>query len=157
MQTDRTSILLVLNFEDNMSETNTKIDWDVLDGLAASYVGYVEDAAVIRKDPSKGIAEDVRVPFTKPVFNVQNAADAGAAFDLLGAGAFNGLLNYASDLKRRGNVAQIERARLTADPLKKELKTLGAFDFSEADQERYVEFRRSGLSSKQALGKIIAG
>jgi hypothetical protein len=117
----------------------------------------VEDAAVIRKDPAKGIAEDVRVPFTKPVFNVQNATDAQSAFETLGAAAFNGLLNYAADLKRRGNVAQVERARLTADPLKKELKTLGAFDFSEADQERYVEYRRAGMSSKQSLGKLIAG
>ena len=140
-----------------MANESTKVNWDVLDNLAASYVGYVEDAALIRKDPSKGIAEDHRIPFTKPVFNVQSAQDASAAFDLLGAGAFNGLLNYASDLKRRGNVAQVERAKLTADPLKKELKTLGAFDFSEADQERYVEYRRAGSSSKQALAKIIAG
>ena len=138
-----------------MSEN--KVNWDVLENLSASYVGYVEDAAVIRKDPAKGIAEDVRVPFTKPVFNVQNATDAQSAFETLGAAAFNGLLNYAADLKRRGNVAQVERARLTADPLKKELKTLGAFDFSESDQERYVEYRRAGMSSKQALGKLIAG
>lgn len=140
-----------------MSTESTKVNWDVLESLAAPFVGYVEDAAVIRKDPSKGITEDHRIPFTKPVWNVQDIEQAAAAFELLGAGAFNGLLNYASDLKRRGNVAQVERARLTADPLKKELKTLGAFDFSEADQERYVEYRRAGSSSKQALAKIIAG
>jgi len=134
-----------------------KINWDVLDGLSGSYVTYVSDTATIRKDPAKGIHDDVSVPFTKPVFMIGSETDASAAFKALGQDAFNGLLNYASDLKRRGNVAQIERARLTADPLKKELKTLGSFDFSEADQNAYVEFRRSGLSAKQALGKLLAG
>jgi len=140
-----------------MSDVSTKVDWDVLSNLAAGFVGYVEDAAVIRKDVSKGIAEDVKVPFTKPVFNVQDASAAGEAFTLLGAPAFNGLLNYAADLKRRGNVAQVKRAELTADPLKKELKTLGAFDFDEAAQNSYVEYRRSGMSAKQSLAKLIAG
>jgi len=138
-----------------MSES-TKVDWDVLSGLAASFIGYMDDEAIIRKDPAKGIAEDVRVPFTKPVFNVSSPEEASAAYVALGAPAFNGLLNYAADLKRRGNVAQVERARLTADPLKKELKTLAAFDFTEAAQDKYVELRRSGMAQKQALAAILA-
>ncbi|MGH7275006.1 MAG: hypothetical protein ACREIQ_11195 [Nitrospiria bacterium] len=137
-----------------MSEN--KVDWSVLDSLSAPFVGYVEDEATIRKDPSKGIAEDVKVPFTKPVWNVSDAEQASEAFTILGAGAFNGLLNYASDLRRRGNVAQVERARLTADPLKKELKQLAAFDFTEAAQDKYVELRRSGSSAKQALAAILS-
>ena len=134
-----------------------KINWDVLDAIKVSCVGYVSDEAVIRKDPAKGIAEDVRVPFTKPVFAASDDSEAVSIFAALGADAFNGLLNYAADLKRRGNVAQVERARLTADPLKKELKTLGSFDFDEAAQNMYVEARHSGMSAKQALAKILAG
>lgn len=132
-----------------------KINWDVLDGLKVSCVGYVNGEAMIRKDPAKGIAEDVPIPFTKPMFAAASDEDALAIYAALGADAFNGLLNYAADLKRRGNVAQIERAKLTADPLKKELKTLGSFDFDEAAQNAYVEARRSGKSAKQALASIL--
>ena len=133
-----------------------KINWDVLDAIDVSCVGYEAGEAVIRKDPAKGIAEDVRVPFTKPVFAVGSDADLSAVVAAIGFDALNGLLNYAADLKRRGNVTQVERARLTADPLKKELKTLGAFDFDEAAQNAYVEARKSGKSSKQALAAILA-
>jgi hypothetical protein len=134
-----------------------KVSWDVLDSLDAPYVAYKDGEAVIRKDPSKGIPEDVHAPFTKPVFAVESAEQAADAYMKLGAEAFNGLLNYAADLKCRGNVAQKKRAELTADPLKKELKTLGAFDFSDEDQNRFVEYRRSGLSAKQAIAKLLAG
>ena len=138
-------------------EKVAKVDWDVLDSLSASFVGYVSDEATIRKDPEKGILENVSVPFTKPVFNVASAEEASQAFTILGAPAFNGLLNYAADLKRRGNVAQLKRAELTADPLKKEIKNLGAFDFSAEAVDRYVELRKGGQSQKQALAVIIAG
>jgi hypothetical protein len=134
----------------------SNVDWSVLENLSGSFVGYAQDEAIIRKDPEKGIHEDVPVPFTKPVFNVTDAAGAQAAFEALGAAAFNGLLNYAADLKRRGNVAQQERAKLTADPLKKELKTLAAFSFSEEKQNVYVEKRRSGMSAQQALAAILS-
>ena len=135
-----------------------KINWDVLDGLSGSYVTYVSDTATIRKDPAKGIHDDVSVPFTKPVCSDDvSAAQWSEIYAAIGPQLCAATVNYAWDLKRRGNVAQVERARLTADPMKKELKTLGSFDFSEVDQNAYVEFRRSGLSAKQALGKLLAG
>ena len=133
------------------------VDWDVLGKLSdLPFVGYVTDKALIRRDPEKGIPEDVTPEFTKPVFAVATEEQAGACFKALGADAFNGLLNYAADLKRRGAVTQTERARLTADPLKKETKSLGALGFNEAKLNKYVEARRNGASPEQALALTIA-
>lgn len=131
------------------------INWDILGEVKASWVAHKSDKALIRKDPSKGISEDVTVPFTKPVFNIENTEQTVEAFELLGVDVFNGLLNYAADLRRRGNATQTERARLTTDPLKKELRSLAAFDFSEEQQNVYVEVRRNGLSQKEALASIL--
>lgn len=133
------------------------INWDVLGTVTGAFVSHVGDEAMIRKDPDKGIHEDVVVPFTKPVFAVASKEQASDLFDTLGADVFNGLLNYASDLRRRGNATQTERSRLTADPLKKELKSLANLDFSEAQQTVYIEARRNGASQKQALAKVLAG
>ncbi len=133
------------------------VDWDVLGKLNdLSFVAYVNDKALIRRDPEKGIPEDVTPEFTKPVFSAASPEDASAAYTALGADAFNGLLNYAADLKRRGAVTQTERARLTADPLKKETKSLGALGFNEAKLTKYVEARRNGASPEQALALTIA-
>ena len=141
-----------------------KINWDVLDNMVGSdgkplaCIAMVAEEATIRKDPTKGIHEDVSVPFTKPVCSDDvSAAQWSEIYAAIGPQLAAATVNYAWDLKRRGNVAQVERARLTADPMKKELKTLGSFDFSDVDQNAYVEFRHSGLSAKQALGKLLAG
>ena len=58
------------------------LDWTVLESLKSAAVAYVADEAVIRADASKGINEDVKVPFNKPVFNIQNAAPAKAAVNI---------------------------------------------------------------------------
>ena len=134
-----------------------RIDWSVLENLGTlSFVGYVEDKAVIRKDPAKGIERDVIIPFTKPVWAVTSAEEAKEAFGKLGVDAFNGLLNYATDLRCRGTASQAERAKLTADPLKPELKALVAFWFSEAKQTAYIEARKNGSSKEQALASAMA-
>jgi hypothetical protein len=131
------------------------INWDVLGTVSGSFVTHVSDNAVINADPSKGIPERVEVPFTKPVFMAVTAEDAQAIYNALGQDVFNGLLNYSSDLRRRGNATQAERAKLTADPLKKELKSLAALSFSEAQQDAYVAARRNGLDAKAALAEIL--
>ncbi len=139
------------------NEKTERVDWEAAFAavVALAYVAQIEDKAVIRKDPAKGIAENVEVPFTKPVFNVENDEQAADLYKTIGTAAFNGLLNYASDLKCRGAVAQVKRAELTADPLKKEVSTLAKQGFDEVSQTKYVEYRNSGLSLKQALAKLL--
>ncbi len=133
-----------------------RINWDVLENLnKLTFVGYVQDTAVIRKDPAKGIERDVVIPFTKPVWAAASTSDAAEAFTELGADAFNGLLNYATDLRCRGTASQAERAKLTADPLKPELKALVAFGFSEAKQTAYIEARKNGSNKEQALASLM--
>jgi hypothetical protein len=132
------------------------VNWDILGELKSlSFVAYVSDKALIRRDPEKGIPEDVTPEFSKPVFAVATAEQAAELFEALGAEALNYLLNYAADLKCRGAVTQAERARLTADPLKKETKSLTTLGFSEAQLNKFVEARKNGASPEQALALVI--
>ena len=131
-----------------------RISWDILDKIDAGYVAYVTGTAKIHKDTAQGINDDVPVTFTKPVFAV-SAADVVDLFNKLGTVAFNGMLNKAADQVCRGAAVQVKRAELTADPLKKELKALAIQDFTEAEQNTYVEARKAGQTAKQALKLIL--
>lgn len=135
-----------------MSES-TKVSYDVLTSLEAGWVSLEDREAKIGADPSKGIPEDVPVPFTATVFNVTDANEATEVFNTIGADVFNALMNYASDLKLRGRAVQAERAKLTSDPFKKEGKAV-ALLFGEDAVEKYAELRRAGHSKEEAIAQL---
>ena len=135
-----------------MSESS-KVSYDVLTSLEAGWVAFEDRSAKIGADPSKGIPDDVPVPFQATVFNVTEASEATEVFNMIGADVFNALLNYAADLKLRGRAVQAERAKLTSDPYKKESKAV-ALLYGEDAVERYAELRRNGHSKEDALAQL---
>ena len=135
-----------------MSES-TKVNYDSILGLEAGWVAYEDRTAKIGADPSKGIPEDVPVPFSAAVFNLTDAGQASEAFNTIGADVFNALLNYAADLKLRGRAVNNERGKLTSDPYKKESKAV-ALLYGEDAVERYAELRRNGHSKEEALAQL---
>lgn len=137
------------------NETKVRVDYAVLGTIKATWVARVNDEAKINADPSQGIMEDVTLPFSKPVFNVDNATEASNTFEKLGAAVFNGLLNYAADLKIRARVVGAKRAELTSDPYKKDAKRLEGLGFNDTQIANYTEYRKAGLDSQQALAKVI--
>lgn len=135
-----------------MSE-NTRVSYDSLLGIEAGWATYQTATAKIGADPSKGIPDTVEVPFEQVTFNVTDSADASTAFDTLGADVFNGLLNYAADLKLRARAVQAKRSELTSDPFKKEAKMVATL-LGEDKVEAYLEHRRNGLSSAEAIAQL---
>jgi hypothetical protein len=138
-----------------MSET-TRVSYDSLLSIDAGWVAYSESTAKIGADKSKGIPDTVEVSFTSPTFNCADSSDAAAAFETLGGDVFNGLLNYAADLKLRARSVQARRAELTADPFKKAAKMVATL-LGEDKVEAYLEHRRNGLSSEDAIAQIVGG
>jgi hypothetical protein len=138
-----------------MSES-TRVSYDTLLGIDAGWVAYSDSTAKIGADKAKGIPETVEVTFKGVTFNVSDAAEATEAFNSLGADVFNGLLNYAADLKLRARSVQAKRAELTADPFKKAAKMVATL-LGEDKVEAYLEHRRNGLSSEEAIAQIVGG
>ena len=134
------------------------VDWSPIDKLAdCPYVVYQTKTAKIRKDLAKGITEDVEVQFSTPVVNITSDVEAADLYEKLGAETFSAIVNLACDMRKRGNATQSKRMELTADPLKKELKSLSAFGFSDEKQNKFVELRKGGMPINQALAAIVAG
>jgi len=138
----------------HMSET-TRVSYDSLLAIDAGWAAYSESTAKIGADKAKGIPETVEVVFKGVTFNVNDADEATEAFNTLGADVFNGLLNYAADLKLRARSVQAKRAELTNDPFKKEAKMV-AFILGEDKVEAYLDHRRNGLSKEEAAAQAGA-
>ena len=83
------------------------------------------------------------------------AFEATEVFNSVGADVFNGLLNYAADLKLRARSVQARRAELTADPFKKEAKMVASL-LGEDKVDAFLEHRRNGLSKEEAVNQIMA-
>ena len=137
-----------------MAETN-RVSYDVLESIDAPFVSHEAATAKIGADPAKGIPDSVEVSFTGVTFAVSNGTEASEAFETLGADVFNGLLNYAADLKLRARAVQAERARLTTDPFKKEAKSV-ALLIGEENVEAYLALRRDGKSQREAIAALVA-
>ena len=138
-----------------MSETK-RVSYDGLLTIDAGWAAYSDETAKIGADKSKGIPEDVEVSFRGVTFNITTRDEASEAFDTVGGPVFNGLFNYAGDLKLRARSVQAKRAELTADPFKKEGKA-AANILGEARVDAYLEHRRNGLSKDDALQQVLAG
>jgi hypothetical protein len=138
-----------------MSETK-RVSYDVLLQIDSGWAAYSDETAKIGADKAKGIAQDESVAFRSVTFNVTDASDASAVFETVGAPVFNGLLNYAADLKLRARAVQARRAELTADPFKKEAKMVATL-LGESKVDAYLEHRRNGLSKEDAIAQIMAG
>ncbi len=137
-----------------MSET-TRVSYDSLLGIQQGWAVEDERSAKIGADKAKGIPESVDVNFTGVEFNVTDRDQAAEAFDVLGGEVFNGLFNYAADLKLRARSVQAKRADLTNDPFKKEAKMV-AFILGEDKVESYLEHRRNGLNKEDAAAQASA-
>lgn len=135
-----------------MSET-TRVSYDSLLAIDAGWAAYSESTAKIGADKAKGIPETVEVVFKGVTFNVSDSAEATEVFNTVGADVFNGLLNYAADLKLRARSVQAKRAELTSDPFKKEAKMVATL-LGEDKVEAFLEHRRNGLSSSDAIGQL---
>ncbi len=135
-----------------MSET-TRVSYDALLGIEQGWAAYSDSTAKIGADKAKGIPETVEVSFQGVTFNVSDAGEAAEAFSVLGQDVFNGLFNYAADLKLRARSVQAKRAELTNDPYKKEAKMV-AFLIGEDKVEAFLEHRRNGLSRPDAIAQV---
>jgi hypothetical protein len=135
-----------------MSET-TRVSYDSLLNIDAGWAAYSDSTAKIGADKAKGIPETVEVSFKGVTFNIGDAAEATEVFNTVGADVFNGLLNYAADLKLRARSVQAKRAELTNDPFKKEAKMV-AFLLGDDKVEAFLEHRRAGLSKDEAVSQV---
>jgi len=127
--------------------------YDVLTALTLAFVKIVAGTAKIGKDPAAGLAEDVPVPFTKPVHAITTREEMATYFDAVGADVVNALLDYGADLKLRGAAVTARRNELTKDPIAEEAKGLvksGMFE-NETQTAKYVELRKAGTPKVQAL------
>lgn len=137
-----------------MSET-TRVSYDSLLTLDAGWAAYSDCTAKIGADKAKGIKDAVEVNFKGVTFNASNPAEANEVFIAVGADVFNGLLNYAADLKLRARSVQARRAELTADPFKKEAKMVAQL-LGEDKVDAFLEHRRNGLSKEEAVTQVMA-
>ncbi len=135
-----------------MSES-TRVSYDSLLAIDAGWAAYSESTAKIGADKAKGIPETVEVTFKGVTFNIADAGEASEAFNTLGADVFNGLFNYAADLKLRARSVQAKRAELTNDPFKKEAKSV-ALLLGDDKVAAFLEHRRSGISSAEAMAQL---
>ena len=135
-----------------MSET-TRVSYDALLSIDAGWAAYSDSTAKIGADKAKGIPETVEVTFKGVSFNASDSNEAAEIFNAVGADVFNGLLNYAADLKLRARSVQSKRAELTSDPFKKEAKMIATL-LGEEKVAAFLEFRRDGLSSSEAIAQL---
>ncbi|MHC4648742.1 MAG: hypothetical protein ACYTBJ_25070 [Planctomycetota bacterium] len=144
---------LTKNLKRYVMAESTKVNYDAILGLEQGWVTYEDRNAKIGADPSKGIPEDVDVPFSAAVFNVTTREEAAEYFEAVGADVFNTLNNYAADLKLRGRAVNNERGKLTSDPLKKEVKAV-ALLIGDDKVDSYRELRAAGHSKAEALAQL---